>query len=178
MNFIFSRSLLAIATIMISSICVAEPESTSDSSIKDLTKAAVSSAIAVGKNLLGGINEGLLEGRGSVKGVDGAAIISSHLQLKGRLTIQVLKAEPDNEGFYITLGFKNNTDMPLRLINLKQADALIAIDQDGYANGLSSSPGNPNELTVPPKAAIRQKFSFEGPIKAVTTVRVWGQEYK
>jgi hypothetical protein len=68
--------------------------------------------------------------------------------------------------------------MPLRLINLNQADALIAIDQDGYANGLSSGPYNPIELTVPPKAAVRQEFSFEGPIKTVNTVRVWGQDYR
>lgn len=173
-----SRSLLAIAIMMLSLKCLAEPENSSDSSIKDLTKAAVSSAIAAGKNLLGGVNDGILAGRESVQGVDGAVIISSQLQIKDRLTVEVLRSEPVGDRFYITLGFKNNMSVPLRLINLNQPDALIAIDQDGYANSLSTGLENPVDLTIPPKAAVRQKFSFEGPIKAVITVRIWGQEYK
>ena len=42
------------------------------SSVKDAAKAAVSSAIETGKNLLGGVSEGITSGRQSAQGADGA----------------------------------------------------------------------------------------------------------
>ncbi|WP_213937778.1 hypothetical protein [Pseudomonas sp. dw_612] len=178
MTFTPSRCILLASSLLLSSLCVAEGEPANDSSIKDSAKAAVSSAISAGKNLLGGVSEGVLDGRQSAQGVDGASIISSREQMKDRIDVQVLKTEAAGDTFNVTLGFKNSSDKQLRLINLKQAGALLAIDQDGYANGLTASLENPDDVTVPPKAAVRQKFIFEGPIETSTTVRVWGQDYQ
>ena len=178
MTFTPSRSILLASSLLLSSLCFAEAEPANDSTLKDSAKAAVSSAISAGKNLLGGVNEGVLDGRQSAQGVDGASIISSREQMKDRVDVQVLKTEAAGDTFNVTLGFKNSSDSQLRLINLKQTGALLAIDQDGYANGLTASLDNPDEVTVPPKAAIRQKFIFEGPIETSSTVRVWGQDYQ
>lgn len=172
-----ARSLLLVSGLLLSSLCLAEAEPGSESTLKDSAKSAVSSAISAGKNLLGGVSEGVLDGRQSAQGVDGASIISSREQMKGRVDVQVLKTEAVGDSFNVTLGFKNSSDSQLRLINLKQTGALLAIDQDGYANNLTVSLDNPDEVTIPAKAAVRQKFVFEGPIESSSSVRVWGQDY-
>ncbi|WP_409285805.1 hypothetical protein [Pseudomonas protegens] len=177
MTLIPARSLLLVSGLFLSSLCLAEAEPSSESTLKDSTKSAVSSAISAGKNLLRGINEGVLEGRQSTEGVDGASIISSPEQMKDRVDVQVLKTEAIGGSFYVTLGFKNSSDSQLRLINLKQTGALLAIDQDGYANNLMLGLENPDEVTIPAKAAVRQKFVFEGPIESSSSVRLWGQDY-
>ena len=171
-----SRVTLLVSSLLLSSLCLAEGEPSDGSLIKDSTKAAVSSFITAGKNLLGGVSEGVLDGRESAQGADGAAIISSNEQLKDRVSIEVLKLEPVDDTFSVTLGFKNSTDTQLRLINLGQTGALLAIDQAGYANRLTGL-DNPDEVTVPPKIAVRQKFVFEGMNEAVSAVRMWGADY-
>ncbi|WP_038436600.1 hypothetical protein [Pseudomonas brassicacearum] len=177
MTFLPSRATLLVSSLLFSSLCLAEGEPTDGSLIKDSTKAAVSSFITAGKNLLGGVSEGVLDGRESAQGADGAAIISSNEQLKDRVSIEVLKLEPVDDTFSVTLGFKNSTDTQLRLINLGQTGALLAIDQAGYANRLAGFE-NPDEVTIPPKTAVRQKFVFEGLNEKINTVRVWGQDYQ
>jgi len=157
MTLIPARSLLLVSSLLLSSLCLAEGEPASESTLKDSAKSAVSSAISAGKNLLGGVSEGVLDGRQSAQGVDGASIISSREQMKGRVDVQVLKTEASGD--------------------LQQTGALLAIDQEGYANGLTASLDNPDDVTIPPKAAVRQKFVFEGPIEQSTSVRVWGQDY-
>ena len=175
MTLLPSRATLFVSSLLISSLCLAEGEP-AESVIKDSTKSAVSTFITAGKNLLGGVSEGVLDGRESVQGTDGAAIISSGEQMKDRVTVEVLKLEPSEESVTITLGFKNSTDTQLRLINLGQTGALLAIDQAGYANRLTGL-DNPDEVTIPPKIAVRQKFVFEGMNEAVSAVRMWGADY-
>ncbi|MBV4552558.1 hypothetical protein HU742_015545 [Pseudomonas sp. SWRI102] len=175
MTLLPSRATLFFSGILLSSVCLAEGEP-AESVIKDSTKSAVSSFITAGKNLLGGVSEGVLDGRESVQGTDGAAIISSDEQMKDRINVEVLKLESSDENVTITLGFKNSTDTQLRLINLGQTGALLAIDQAGYANRLTGL-DNADEVTVPPKTAVRQKFVFEGMNEAISSVRVWGKDY-
>lgn len=177
MNIKFHNSLLFAACMVISSISAAEVES-SDSTIKSTAKAAVSSVITAGKNLLGGVSEGVVDGRQTVQGADGAEIISSLAQMKDRITVELLKVELRADGSVVTLGFKNGTDGQLRLINLKKAGVLLAIDQGGYANNLTVSSDNSDEITVPPKAAIRHRFRFESTDEMISAVRLWGQEYQ
>jgi len=175
MNLLPSRATLLVSSLLFSSLCLAEGEPTDGSLIKDSTKSAVSTFITAGKNLLGGVSEGVLDGRESVQGTDGAAIVASGEQMKDRIAIEVLKLEPGDENVTVTLGFKNSTDTQLRLINLGQTGVLLVIDQAGYANRLTGL-DNPDEVTIPPKTAVRQKFVFEGMNEAVSTVRVWGQD--
>ncbi|MDO7896030.1 hypothetical protein [Pseudomonas citrulli] len=175
MTFLPSRATLFVSSLLFSALCLAEGEP-ADSVIKDSTKSAVSTFITAGKNLLGGVSEGVLDGRESVQGTDGAAIVSNGEQMKDRVQVEVLKVDAADENYTITLGFKNSTDTQLRLINLGQTGALLAIDQAGYANKLTGL-DNPDEVTVPPKTAVRQKFVFEGLNEAMTTVRLWGKDY-
>ncbi|MFI8578863.1 hypothetical protein FIV02_01545 [Pseudomonas sp. THAF187a] len=147
------------------------------STIKESAKAAVSSAISAGKNLLGGITEGVIDGRESAQGADGAQVISNHEQMADIVQVDVLKTQPDGDNLRVTLGLKNTSATQLRLINLTQTGALLAIDADGYANPLLPGLQNPDEITVPANAGVRQVFIFAGPMDSGVSVRLWGQDY-
>lgn len=75
----------------------------------------------------------------------------------------------------VTLGFKNDSDATVRLINLTQTGALLVIDNDGYSNALVAL-ANPDDVTVPAKAGIRQTFVFEGGAEGIKAVRLWGKD--
>ena len=55
--------------------------------------------------------------------------------------VEVLKTEPRDQQLAVTLGFKNDGDATVRLINLTQTGALLVIDNDGYSN----APGRPRQ---------------------------------
>ncbi|MDO9320519.1 MAG: hypothetical protein Q7U01_02690 [Pseudomonas sp.] len=167
----------ALALLLSSGIaCAAEPASET-STLKESAKAAVSSAISAGKNLLGGASEGVTEGRESAQGADGALIISQLDQLDGKVEVKLLKVEAVEGNLSALLGFKNLTDKPVRLINLWQNGALLAIDQDDYSSSLIPGIDNPDEVTVPPKTGVRQKFVFQGPVEGPKSVRMWGKDF-
>ncbi|MCF3994647.1 hypothetical protein L2E47_33705, partial [Pseudomonas aeruginosa] len=88
------------------------------SSVKDAAKAAVSSAIETGKNLLGGVSEGITSGRQSAQGADGAKVVSDNAGFAEIGQVEVLKTEPRDQQLAVTLGFKNDSDATVRLINL------------------------------------------------------------
>ncbi|MEN1783080.1 hypothetical protein AAIH14_34330, partial [Pseudomonas aeruginosa] len=75
----------------------------------------------------------------------------------------------------VTLGFMNDSDATVRLINLTQSGALLVIDNDGYSNALVAL-ANPDDVTVPAKAGIRQTFVFEGGAEGIKAVRLWGKD--
>ncbi|MGU1577572.1 hypothetical protein ACSETU_13085 [Pseudomonas aeruginosa] len=140
------------------------------SSVKDAAKAAVSSAIETGKNLLGGVSEGITSGR-----ADGAKVVSDNAGFAEIGQVEVLKTEPRDQQLAVTLGFKNDSDATVRLINLTQTGALLVIDNDGYSNALVAL-ANPDDVTVPAKAGIRQTFVFEGGAEGIKAVRLWGKD--
>ncbi|PXB80179.1 hypothetical protein C0045_01130 [Pseudomonas aeruginosa] len=144
------------------------------SSVKDAAKAAVSSAIETGKNLLGGVSEGITSGRQSAQGADGAKVVSDNAGFAEIGQVEVLKTEPRDQQLAVTLGFKNDSDATVRLINLTQTGALLVIDNDGYSNALVAL-ANPDDVTVPAKG-IRQTFVFEGGAEGIKAVRLWGKD--
>ncbi|MFV3330411.1 hypothetical protein ACQCLI_03335 [Pseudomonas nitroreducens] len=156
----------------------AEEAATGSSALKDSAKAAVSSAISAGKNLLGGVSDGVTEGRESAQGSDGSIVVSSLAQMDGQVSVQLLKVEPGEDGNLVaTLGFKNATGKPLRLINLRQTGALLAIDQEGYSSAPLPGAINPDDVTIPANTGVRQKFVFDGPTAAVQSIRLWGRDF-
>lgn len=69
-------------------------------------------------------------------------------------------------------------DKPLRLINLRQTGALLAIDQEGYSSAPLPGLLNPDDVTIPALTGVRQKFVFEGPSAEVTSIRLWGRDFE
>lgn len=157
----------------------AEEAATDSSTIKDSAKAAVATAITAGKNLLGGVTDGVTEGRESAQGADGSIVVSSLEQLDGQVSVQLLKVETAEDGnVNALLGFKNTTDKPLRLINLHMTGALLAIDQEGYSSAPLPGLLNPDDVTIPAQTGVRQKFVFEGPSEGVRSIRLWGRDFE
>lgn len=171
------RTHLALALLLSAGLACAEEPASDSSTLKDSAKAAVSSAISAGKNLLGGASEGVTEGRESAQGADGALVISQLDQLDGKVEVKLLKVEAVDDNLTALFGFKNSTDKPVRLINLWSNGALLAIDQDDYSSGLLPGGDNPEEVTVPPKTGVRQKFVFQGPVEGPKSVRLWGKDF-
>ncbi|BBP83134.1 hypothetical protein PHLH8_27760 [Pseudomonas sp. Pc102] len=172
----YSRSGIALALLLAAGTALAEEPAQSTSALKESAKAAVSSAISAGKNLIGGATEGVTQGRESAQGADGATSISQLDQLEGKVEVKLLKVEAVDDNLSAVLGFKNLTDKPLRLINLTHNGALLAIDQDDYSTNLVPME-NVDEVTVPPKTGVRQKFLFQGPVEGPKSVRLWGRNY-
>ncbi|MCD2980993.1 hypothetical protein K4W79_00040, partial [Pseudomonas aeruginosa] len=48
-------------------------------------------------------------------------------------------------------------------------------NNDGYSNALVAL-ANPDDVTVPAKAGIRQTFVFEGGAEGIKAVRLWGKD--
>lgn len=172
----YSRSGIALALLLAAGTAFAEEPAESTSTLKESAKAAVSSAISAGKNLIGGATEGVTQGRESAQSADGATSISQLDQLEGKVEVKLLKVEAVDDNLSAVLGFKNLTDKPLRLINLTHNGALLAIDQDDYSTNLVPME-NVDEVTVPPKTGVRQKFLFQGPVEGPKSVRLWGRNY-
>lgn len=168
---------LALAALLSAGIACAEEPAPDSSTLKESAKAAVSSAISAGKNLLGGASEGVTEGRESAQGADGAFIISQSDQLDGKVEVKLLKVSAVDGSLEALFGFKNLTDQPVRLINLWDNGALLAIDSEDYASNLAPDSANPEEVTVPAKIGVRQKFIFEGPVEGPKAVRLWGKDF-
>ena len=163
---------------VVSTCALAELEPSNSSFIREQTKSAISAVISVGKDIMGGVSEGVLDGRHSAQGTDGATSISSHTQMAARVEVQLLTSSSDMESARISLGFKNATDTQLRLINLKESGALLAIDNAGYASALKDVQENPAEITIPANTSVRQAFIFEAPDQALESVRLWGEDYR
>lgn len=172
----YSGTSMVLALLLSAGTAFAEEPAGDSSTLKDSAKAAVSSAISAGKNLLGGASEGVTEGRESAQGADGAIVISQLDQLDGKVEVKLLKVDAIDENLSALFGFKNLTDKPVRLINLSHNGALLAIDKDDYSSNLLPL-DNPEEVTVPPKTGVRQKFLFQGPVEGPKSVRLWGRDY-
>ncbi len=168
---------LALAALLSAGIACAEEPAPDSSTLKESAKAAVSSAISAGKNLLGGASEGVTEGRESAQGADGAFIISQSDQLDGKVEVKLLKVSAVDGNLEALFGFKNLTDKPVRLINLWDNGALLAIDGEDYASNLAPDSANPEEVTVPAKIGVRQAFIFQGPVEGPKAVRLWGKDF-
>lgn len=163
---------IGLGLLLAAGLCSAE-----ESHIRESTSTAVSGAISAGKSLLGGIAEGVTDGRTSTEGIDGAQIVSSADQLAGRIQVEVLKVELQGDDLKLTLGLKNSSEQALRLINLTQPGNLLVIDQDGYASTLVHGMVNPDAVTVPASAGVRQAFVFQGPVEGPAEVRLWSSKY-
>lgn len=124
---------------------------------------------------VGGVSEGITSGRQSAQGADGAKVVSDNAGFAEIGQVEVLKTEPRDQQLAVTLGFKNDSDATVRLINLTQTGALLVIDNDGYSNALVAL-ANPDDVTVPAKAGIRQTFVFEGGAEGIKAVRLWGKD--
>lgn len=105
--------------------------------------------------------------------------MSNQNELEQFLEVSILSKTADGEkAVNVELGFKNSGHKPVRVINLKAKNAIIVVDKDGYATGLSLHNNNPFDITVPEQAAVKQMFNFNVPEERAFTIRIWGKQYQ
>ncbi|VVP60763.1 hypothetical protein [Pseudomonas fluorescens] len=151
------------------------PES---SMLRDSASSVMSSLISTGKNLVGGITDGVTKGRESTESSDGAVVLSGLEPMTEMLIVELLSVEPPKSpGMNVLIGFKNNTNKPVRVINLKQTGALLVIEQGGYSRALLQDLVNPDEVTIPANTGVRQNFVFEDSVKDIKSVRIFGKDW-
>lgn len=151
-------------------------EDVEGSSVTETTKSVVMNIVKFGKDLLEGADEGVDEGRKVGQSQDGAIIVDNNADFEKQLSVKLIEVqEVDENSSYVELGFKNATDNPVRLINLRESETIIAIDNEGYATNLAGGLINPMEVTVPSNAGKKQKFYFNISAASVNEIRIMGK---
>jgi hypothetical protein len=167
------RKLTALTVLLCATTTFAD-----DSSVKDATKSATSSVISFGKNLLGGMTDGVTDGRTSSQGADGALSVSNREELAEHVDVKLLRLFDQDESKVVAeMGFYNQSDEPISIINLDERAALIMIDKDGFSHTMPDA-WNADKITIPENAAVKRTFTFQGRASEMAKVRLWGVEYE
>ncbi|MEJ1250637.1 hypothetical protein [Denitratimonas tolerans] len=147
---------------------------------RDVVRSVTERVVSFGKDIVGGVAEGVDSGRKGAEGTDGSIVVGKHEELAGVGQIRLIGVQPwEGATATVTVEFAidNRSDKPLRLVGFTERGSLLRIDHEGFATPLAGGHGNPAELTVPAKASIKQAFVFQGSPKDTRAVRVWGTDY-
>ncbi|WP_444911637.1 hypothetical protein [Microbulbifer sp. PAAF003] len=170
------RTILIAGLILCSSAFAQQNTDEQESGVAETAKSVMSNIVSFGKNLMDGASEGVVDGRKTGQSTDGAVLINTLEDLNKYLESDVIAVTAHAEsGCYVEVGFKNQNDFPVRLIDLDSSEAVILIDQDGYATNLFRGKGNPEELTIPSNAGRKQKFYFAIEWDQVREIRILGK---
>ncbi|MCO1336286.1 hypothetical protein MO867_18295 [Microbulbifer sp. OS29] len=168
------RRITLLMCLLLSSAVHAEENQ--EKGVAEAAKSVVSGIVSFSKDLVGGASEGVADGRKSGKSTDGAILVNTHDDFIANLEAKIITIiSSDEGGCYVEIGFKNNNELPVRLIDLKESEAIIVIDEDGYAINLFNGRGNPEELTIPSNAGRKQQFYFATNWDEVKEVRILGE---
>jgi hypothetical protein len=137
------------------------------------------SVVKFSKEMLGGVNKGITEGRKEAEGVDGASIVTDIEEIDNNIAIKIItmKSLLNDTKTEIEIGFNNLTDKPIRIANLSNQGTLLLLDADGYSFGLDSSKGYEPDLTIPANAGKKHSFLFNLPAAKAKTLRLWNKDF-
>ena len=146
---------------------------------REAASAATRETVETVKGTAAGIAEGAKAGREAQVGPDGALVLSRHEQLADRVKVTVRSVSPVDEGARgvtaIELAFENVGEQTVRLIDLEEPHAMLLQDAEGFISERTAD--KPDEVTIPPRAKVRETFRFTGPAADARTLRLWGHDY-
>jgi hypothetical protein len=124
--------------------------------------------VKAAKDTTKGISDGIDKGRKAGESGDGAVIISSpdELRGKGTVTAHAVRRSDAGAATEVDLAVENLGDQPIRLTNL----GFQAFDKDGF---IKHPQGARNEITVPAHAKEKLTLSFDEAAVALAKVRYW-----
>jgi len=129
--------------------------------------------VETAKGAAAGVTSGIEEGRKGTVGLDGAQVLTSWSDMKGKASVEILSVKGDETGTVeVTLGVSNSTDQPIRLTGLT-GQSVMLLDKDGYISRLERGP---LELTVPQHAKDKAALVFKGKAADFVTLRLLGGE--
>ncbi len=147
---------------------------------KETAAEVTKNAIKFSKNVLGGISDGVDEGRKEAEGIDGARIVTDIDELERYVDIKLLmvRSLDDDKRTDIEVGFRNKSDNPIRIANLDDKETVLLLDADGYAQEADSGSRYGAEITIPPNAGKKHNFIFNVPVSKAKALRLWNKEYE
>jgi hypothetical protein len=156
------------------------PYISSCSDSKETAAEATKNVIKYGKEILGGVNQGVDEGRKESVGIDGAVVVTNINELEKNVDIELLLVRSlfNDQKTEIEIGFKNKSDTPIRIANLDDKTTVLLLDTDGYAQELDSGNRHTAELTIPASAGKKHVFLFNIPVSKAKTLRLWNKDYE
>ncbi|WP_424244562.1 hypothetical protein Dip510_001816 [Elusimicrobium posterum] len=155
-------------------------------SIKEGVKSVTSWVTSTVKDTTTGIKEGIDEGRKSGDSTDGAALINTKedLNLYIKANAQKLEVyteyEPEEgkKNYIVTVALTNDTDSPVRLMNLAELKSIVLIETDGFATPLTHPAKQGNNVTVLANSATRVKYYFNNVQGTPQYIRIYGENFK
>lgn len=143
---------------------------------REAASGATRATVEAVKGTAAGVAEGAKEGRQAHVGPDGVMILTTHEQLADRVNLTIRSVAPAGEsGTAVELAFENTGDQPVRLIDLEEKHAMLLLDAEGFI--VERSGDQPDEVTIPPHAKVRETFRFAGDAATARTLRLWGEDY-
>jgi hypothetical protein len=124
--------------------------------------------VKAAKDTTKGISDGIEKGRKGGESNDGAVIISSPDELRGKGSVAAHAMHRSDAGATteVDLAFENLGDQPIRLTSLD----FKAFDKDGFIRQPQAAH---NEVTVPAHAKEKVTLSFGEQAGALAKVRYW-----
>jgi hypothetical protein len=147
---------------------------------KDMAADTTKTVIKFSKQVLGGISEGVDEGRKEAEGIDGAVIVTNIDELEQYVNVELLtvKSVDSDQKTAIEVGFQNRSEKPIRIANLDDKATVLLLDTAGYAQELDGSNRQNAEITIPPKAGKKYSFLFNVPVSKAKNLRLWNKEFE
>ncbi|MDR2826195.1 MAG: hypothetical protein LBV76_05305 [Deltaproteobacteria bacterium] len=146
--------------------------------VKDATNELLSIMGDVVSGMSGGMQEGARKMQEQLDGADGVRLVSNKDDLANLLQLSVLQLEHPGDGKYkVTLAVRNTNEFPVRLVNLRHAQAIMLLDAEGFAYALKNPAEQGANITVPSRAAVRASYTFEGVQAAPAFVRLHDTDF-
>lgn len=147
--------------------------------VRETSKTATKATVETVRDTLGGIQEGIDEGRTGAEGVDGAVVVTTHDEAAKYLDLSIVSLAPASEsgGVKVVLGALNRHDEPVRMTNLQRTGSLLLVDKNEFATHLRSTASNPDSITIQPNLKEKFTFVFDGEAETIAALRVYGHEY-
>lgn len=146
---------------------------------RDTAKKATQATVETVKDTVGGIQEGIDEGRKGAEGADGAVLVTTHDELAKYIELSIMSLGPASEtgGVKVVLGVLSKHDKPVRMANLQRKGSLVLLDKNSFATHLQTTPSNEDSITVQPRLKEKFTFVFDGDAEQTATLRVYGEDY-
>lgn len=147
---------------------------------KETAAEATKNVIKIGKDILGGVNQGVDEGRKESTGIDGAVVVTNIDELEKSVDIELLmvRSLSNDQRTEVEIGFKNKSNTPIRIANLDDKATVILLDTDGYAQELDNNNRHSAEITIPASAGKKHSFLFNIPVSKAKILRLWNKDYE
>lgn len=146
---------VALSSLLCSTLVYAE---TGESKLTKWASKTTAKIIGGTKDVMAGIQKGVDTGRQSGESLDGAVVITDG-NYQDYVDISIESAQATENGYEITLVFKNKTDEIVRLTNLHQPHTFYLMDDQGFTTSTLLE-GSIADITILKNASAKRQYVF------------------